>query len=428
MLVAHYGAGDGGRRVPHYAMKTITHSAPEFANHEQDVIRQSFSAGNHTWIKHSVPAELGPDAVNTLRRQRMERNRLSEPLTRQTWTKMTQTWRGGPTQEFEYMRDEFDRRQAAEREARLSGIEKREKIANHDWRHASQERRLKYEAMVADSGQKEKYPYLGGDKDEEFQVASKSWLRDGRRSVRRARDAQAKDMTPPVSDQAFLGGKGRGLEDDSKGSRMTLPMTVQRLQRRVGLDWEGTTVVVNATDQDLVQIAFHMATVDSEKGVMAYMNILAKDVDLIGSLGLRKVSQLWGMKRDFAADLTATSGSDTPDEVSLEHTWIFFLLMPKWVRMRPTDAYYTVHPRSQGSTFRMSTAGSSVLVSLGTAAVDHADPPRPKETPRARGPRERRLRESAAPRDQEQGLLALSLIERAVSALSSVQELPGTLE
>merc|ERR1712048_623228 len=57
----------------------------------------------------------------------------------------------------------------------------------------------------------------------------------------------------------------------------------------------------------------------------------------------------------------------------------FFLLMPKWVRMRPTDAYYTVHPRSQGSAFRMSTAGSSVLLSLGSSVIDPTDSSRRKD-------------------------------------------------
>jgi hypothetical protein len=74
------------RRVQHYAQRTVSCSAPEFANHEQDVIRQSFSTGNHTWMKESLPVELGPDAINMLRRQRMERNRLAEP-TPQTWSK-----------------------------------------------------------------------------------------------------------------------------------------------------------------------------------------------------------------------------------------------------------------------------------------------------------------------------------------------------
>merc|ERR1712187_524054 len=60
------------------------------------------------------------------------------------------------------------------------------------------------------------------------------------------------------------------------------------------------------------------------------------------------------------------------------NTWMFYLFSPKWVRMRPTDAYYTTHPRSQGSAFRMSTAGSSVLLSLGSAMRDPAESARAK--------------------------------------------------
>merc|ERR1712100_694365 len=169
---------------------------------------------------------------------------------------------------------------------------------------------------------------------------------------------------------------------------MQLPTIIKRLQRRLNEDWEDTTVVVSATDQDLVQVAFYMNSVDSERGV-AYMGVLAKDSELLDDMGLRKVSQLWGMKRDFTKELNAISrqgesseldskGGDTSmgflDEdgnaENPENTWMFFLLSPKWVKMRPTDAYYTVHPRSQGSAFRMSTAGSSVLLSLGSSVLD----------------------------------------------------------
>merc|ERR1740121_2275764 len=128
-----------------------------------------------------------------------------------------------------------------------------------------------------------------------------------------------------AAESSFLAGKGKGLDDGSRSSRMTLPTIVQRLQRRLDQDWEGTTVVVSATDQDLVQVAFHMETVDSERGVNAYMSVLSKDVDLIGTLGLRKVSQLWGMKRDFSAEMGAGGGigDNTSGGDSLEHTWIF---------------------------------------------------------------------------------------------------------
>merc|ERR1719195_558810 len=139
---------------------------------------------------------------------------------------------------------------------------------------------------------------------------------------------------------------------------MMLPTIVQRLQKRITADWEGTAVVVSATDQDLLQVAFHLESVDCERGVLAYMGVFSKDVEL-GNLGLRKVSQLWGMSRTFAEGL---------DSSELESTWIFFLLCPKWVRMRPTDAYYTVRPRHEGSAFLMSNVGSSVMLSLSSSA------------------------------------------------------------
>merc|ERR1719171_626998 len=183
---------------------------------------------------------------------------------------------------------------------------------------------------------------------------------------------------PSGEKKKFLAGNGKGLDDDSRMSRMKLPLIIKRLQKRLDDDWDDTTVVVSATDQDLVQVAFYMASVDSERGVLAYMNVLCKDVDLLSDLGLRKVSQLWGMKRDFTRELQMKGDQmDSQQDESLfdneenpENTWIFFLLTPKWVRMRPTDAYYTVHPRAQGSQFRMSTAGSSVLLSLGSSMFD----------------------------------------------------------
>ncbi|CAE8596097.1 unnamed protein product [Polarella glacialis] len=342
------------RRVPHYAGKTVATTAPEFANHEQDVIRQSFSTGNHTWMKEALPVELGPDAINLLRRQRMERNRLAEPVP-QTWSKMSQLWGGGYYQEFEYMPEEYERRPDFN-QGRKCDPDKREKISNHEWRYNSQARSLKYDPLLLGSQgiDRENYPYLGGDKDAELE-ASKAFLRNGNGgSNTRSGTGWTQDKGQMPSEASFLAGRGKGLEDNSRSSRMTLPVMVQRLQRKVDEDWEGSTVVISATDQDLIQIAFHMATVDSEKGVIAYMGVLSKNIDLLGSLGLRKVSQLWGMQRDFSDELSKSGGD------AGEHTWMFFLLMPKWVRMRPTDAYYTVHPRSQGSAFRMSTAGSSV--------------------------------------------------------------------
>merc|ERR1719321_1457601 len=305
----------------------------------------------------------------------------------QTWSKMTQLWGGGYYQEFEYVSDSYERKHLQDVADHKEHKEKMSKIAKHEWRYASQEKKLKHEPMLLqedafkDSRKKETYPYLGGDQDLETPSRyaahrTPRWLEPlhtGRHW------SHEKDMAPPQpTEGAFVAGKGKGLDDDSRMSRMKLPLIIKRLQKRLDEDWDDTTVVVSATDQDLVQVAFYMASVDSERGVLAYMNVLSKDVDLLGDLGLRKVSQLWGMKRDFTRELQMKGDHmDSQQDESVfegeenpENTWIFFLLTPKWVRMRPTDAYYTVHPRAQGSQFRMSTAGSSVLLSLGSSMFD----------------------------------------------------------
>jgi hypothetical protein len=404
------------RREPNYAKRTISRWAPEFANHEQDVIRQCFSTGSYTSLKQATPNDLAPDSVNALRRQRMNKNRLAEPEPR---SKMTQHWGSGHHKDFEYMPDPFDRRVSFDKELRQHSIEKREKVANHDWRNASQEKRMKHEAMIHNPRQKETYPYMGGDRDDDDDL-QRSSATSSRTMGPRSVGSENTEATG-----SFLAGIGRGLEDDSRTSRMMLPTIVQRLQKRITADWEGTAVVVSATDQDLLQVAFHLESVDCERGVLAYMGVFSKDVEL-GNLGLRKVSQLWGMSRTFAEGL---------DSSELESTWIFFLLCPKWVRMRPTDAYYTVRPRHEGSTFRMSSAGNSVMLSLNSSSTSD-----PVETVRrsrrgsitTRGSPSPGYRETlemafaAASTPRKRGTeIDMHLIERAITTLPSVRSPRG---
>merc|ERR1719181_1628072 len=116
------------------------------------------------------------------------------------------------------------------------------------------------------------------------------------------------------------------------------------------------------------------------------------------------------MRRDFTSEMQGsnTNQRDT-EENPLEHVWTFFLMMPKWVKMRPTDAYYTVHPRSQGSAFRMSTAGSSVLLSLGSSVLDPTETLRKKE--------EKAGSQSARNMTGLSGPVDLGLVEAAVKGL-----------
>jgi len=362
-------------RVPHYSLSTLASSAPEYLNHEQDVIRQAFHRGNYTYMKERVPSKFAPNSITFFRRKRMDQVRTGtyfrrEPL---TWAKMTGKW-GGSCYRYENIPDPYD----AEHQGRIA-LTKWHKEAQSslghstDWRPASQNCRLKYEPLVVskeelkDPRAKEVPAFIGSQYSE----------------------AELLDNSGPVAlvlQPSFRTGRGSGLNDEGKMSRVGIRSQVtQKLQEKLDEEWDDATVVVSVTELDMVQIAFLLSTIDSEHGLHAYMNILAKDCEIVNSLGLRKMSQLWGVTRTFSK--TGQSLMSSQDDPGL--TWMFFLLSPKWVRMRNTDAFYTRHPRAQGSQFRMSKAGSSVLLSLG-----------PETTPRdSLSLAEKTIKES--PRDAE---------------------------
>merc|ERR550537_1462830 len=87
------------------------------------------------------------------------------------------------------------------------------------------------------------------------------------------------------------------------------------------------------------------------------MNVLARD-GFDHEVSLRKVTQLWGVKRDFSEELR-----DLDEDEGEPAVWILYLLAPKWVKMRPTDAIYTLVPHARRG--KLSPAGESVLQTVG---------------------------------------------------------------
>ncbi len=62
----------------------------------------------------------------------------------------------------------------------------------------------------------------------------------------------------------------------------------KKLQEQVSRDWFDVPALVTATESDLVQVAFHVESVDSQEGLRAYMNRMAKGAIAGASLPLRK--------------------------------------------------------------------------------------------------------------------------------------------
>lgn len=340
-------------RLPHYALETFSSTAPEYMNLQQDIIRQGFNIGNFTWLKESVPVELGPDTVLAVRRLRMEKGRGAidplKPAT--TWAKMASLWGGGFYPEFEFLPDPYDAKEQLKRKEAHESIRKRDLISVSGWKPSSGAQRLDYEPMVVsrdeleDPRKKQPYPRLiPGEED------------------RKPRSARGPPVVPFVTGRSHL-------LDDVRKQKGRLPAIVRVLQQRLDADWSGCTVVVTANDQDLVQVAFYEATLDSERGAMAYMNVLIRQDLCCEQLGLRKVPQLWGRKRDFTEELRDV-GEDNDEPA----TWVVFMLAPSWVKMRVTDAVYTLYPRQflgEGSlrSWKLSDAGKSVMEALRSVSM-----------------------------------------------------------
>merc|ERR550537_285625 len=60
-------------------------------------------------------------------------------------------------------------------------------------------------------------------------------------------------------------------------TRTVLPQIVEEVHRILSDDWIDTEFSVLATEEDTIIARFKLDTVDSEKGLVAYMNVLARD-------------------------------------------------------------------------------------------------------------------------------------------------------
>lgn len=339
--MALHGLLESGDSVPHYALETFASTAPEYMNLEQDVIRQGFHSGNYTWLKDALPVELAPDTVSALRKTRVERSRTgvgeaARPVA--TWARLSSLWGGGYYPEFAFLPEPYDRQRDLQRDEDHRKIAKRQEISSQGWKPSSAAVRLRHEPLICtreemhDPRKKEPYPRLPVGEEPDSRT-----LRE--------------PLVP------FLAGPSKPLADPST-IRSRLPEMLRRLQGRVDEDWEDCTVVVTANSQGLVQVAFYEETLDSELGALAYMNVLSRDPLINEECALRKVTQLWGVKRDFSEELR-----DLDEDEGEPAVWILYMLAPKWVRMRATDAIYTLVPGARRG--KLSAAGESVLQTVG---------------------------------------------------------------
>jgi len=110
-------------------------------------------------------------------------------------------------------------------------------------------------------------------------------------------------------------------------SRASMPYVVDKLREAIEEDWSEYGFLVCSTDDEHLVVRFELSTLDSEPGLVAYMNMFARSNATVNKLMLRKVVEDWNV---------------TPGDGHL-----YFTFRPPWVAARMTDTFYALHPEQQ---------------------------------------------------------------------------------
>eukprot|EP00744_Colponema_vietnamica_P007150 GILI01010324.1.p1 GENE.GILI01010324.1~~GILI01010324.1.p1 ORF type:complete len:356 (+),score=41.23 GILI01010324.1:89-1156(+) len=337
--------------VPHFALPITANNLPEYANKEQEIIQQCFRSGNYTYLS-KLPDEISPESINTVRHSQMLQNRTMKPEPK-PWPKMQQLSGGGFFQAFEYSPSPYSAEADEEKRLKQESEDKRRHISEKDFISgpfgstaskfedpflppASALASASFSGSLGSKGsggemssklsprtsEEYRYPYLGDVYGAaQDQALRTKWLQE------------SKILSGP-----FMAGGPKAV---GKVIRLQLPDIVTGLSKIIKEDWEDSKFSVIATAEDLIDIRFEVATVDSVEGLSAYMNVLEKSNPFLTENLLRRCTQSWGLQ---------------------DGGWLVFTLIPPWVHVRVTDAFYSLHPqgtRSPSSSTSSAFASSS---------------------------------------------------------------------
>ena len=89
---------------------------------------------------------------------------------------------------------------------------------------------------------------------------------------------------------------------------------VNYIKKVIMIDWAEVNFIIGTNPDSFVEVKFDRKSVDTDKGLKAYMNTLIKTHDVIGQFNLRRVIKFWGYK---------------------DPQHIYFMLAPSWIKFNP---------------------------------------------------------------------------------------------
>jgi len=297
------------RALPHYALPNFSVVLPTFSNHESDCITQAFRIGNFVSLG-DLPNGIKPGQVSRNRFQKILDNRepsSSEPTAYKPKAKYFS--------EFEYLPSAFSLVDDLAKTERIKHEEKTA-MAGHKmpFRMSDTAVKLRHEDSfgntdtVMNTGAVD--PYERADD----QALRFKWLQD------------AAILAGPFRPAGRVKGQ-TGQAATEIPSRASMPYMVDKLREAVEEDWSEYAFLVCSTDDEHLVVRFELSTLDSEPGLVAYMNMFARSNAVVNNLMLRKVVEDWNV---------------TPGDGHL-----YFTFRPPWVAARVSDTFYALHPEQR---------------------------------------------------------------------------------
>ena len=304
--------------LPHYALPNFSVVLPTYSNNESDVITQAFRIGNFVSLS-ALPNTVKPGQVSRSRFQKILDNR--QPA--EDWNVNL----GAPYKpkaktfsEFEYISTPF---------ALADDLAKQEREKSHKAVEAAGHKQA---FVMSDTAVKLKYEdaYVGKANPDfsfsPFTSTADPYERADDQSLRFKWLQDAQILSGPFRPS----GRVKGSLNQSAmelPSRSTLPSMVAELREALEADWAEYPFLVCSTDDEHVVVRFELATLDSEPGLGAYMNVFARSQHVVSKFQLRKVVEDWNV---------------TPGDGHL-----YFTFRPPWVTSRVTDTFYALHPEQR---------------------------------------------------------------------------------
>jgi len=297
--------------IPRYAMPNISSILPEYANCEQDVIRRAFANANYDAL-HNLPSTLDYGEVNKHRRAHMEQARkmLIENMPHPAGSIAKPTNKNGLFQEFEYQPSPYELYDEFEHKERVVSDAKRMEVSGRDFNTGGVVHKATYEDGFTDGV---RYPHsVNPYEAAQDQMLRQKWLEE------------SKILSGP-----FIPADGSStLHQTEHGPTKAMARDViQQVQKIVCEDWEDVEVAIYINEDEQWVIRFPLEGIDSDAGLVAYMNVFVRTNKIIEKYKLVKVVEHWNVR---------------PGDGH-----VYFTLRPPWVKVRPVEGFYVLHPEER---------------------------------------------------------------------------------